>query len=132
MSTHHRIPARLSLWLRPLLVGVCVGVVCTTLLLLLCALLLYKLALPTTVVTPMALVALGLGGFGGGMAAGLCSREKGLLIGGLCGVLLALLLLIGGIADGRGPTWGYAVLEWAVLTVCSAAGGVLGVNRRHP
>ena len=118
MSTHHRIPARLSLWLRPLLVGVCVGVVCTTLLLLLCALLLYKLALPTTVVTPMALVALGLGGFGGGMAAGLGSREKG--------------LLIGGIADGKGPTWGYAVLEWAVLTVCSAAGGVLGVNRRHP
>ena len=132
MSAHHRVPARLSLWLRPLLVGVCVGVVCTTLLLLLCALLLYKLALPTTVVTPMALVALGLGGFGGGMAAGLCSREKGLLIGGLCGVLLALLLLSGGIADGKGPTWGYAVLEWAVLTVCSAAGGVLGVNRRHP
>ena len=132
MSAHHRVPARLSVWLRPLLVGVCGGVVCTTLLLLLCALLLYKLALPTTVVTPMALVALGLGGFGGGMAAGLCSREKGLLIGGLCGVLLALLLLIGGIADGRGPTWGYAVLEWAVLTVCSAAGGVLGVNRRHP
>ena len=59
-------------------------------------------------------------------------KEKGLLIGGLCGVLLALLLLIGGIADGKGPTWGYAVLEWAVLTVCSAAGGVLGVNRRHP
>ena len=132
MSTHHPIPARLSFWLRPLFVGVCVGVVCTTLLLLLCALLLYKLALPTAVVTPMALVALGLGGFGGGIAAGLCGKEKGLLIGGLCGVLLALLLLIVGIADGKGPTWGYAAFEWAVLTVCSAAGGVLGVNRRHP
>ncbi len=132
MSARHRIPTRLSSWLRPLFVGVCVGVVCTTLLLMLCALLLYKLALPTTAVTPMALVALGLGGLAGGIAAGLCSGEKGLLTGGLCGVLLALLLLIVGIADGRGPTWGYVVLEWAVLTVCSAAGGVLGVNRRHP
>lgn len=132
MSTHHRIPTRLSLWLRPVLIGVCVGVVCTTLLLILCALLLYKLALPTTVVTPMALAALGLGGLAGGLAAGMSGKEKGLLIGGLCGVVLALLLLIGSIADGRGPTWGYAVLEWAVLTVCSAAGGVLGVNRRHP
>ena len=132
MSAHHRVPTRLSVWLRPLFVGLCVGVVCTTLLLMLCALLLYKLALPTTAVTPMALVALGLGGFGGGMAVGLCSKGKGLLMGGLCGVLLALLLLVIGVADGKGPTWGYAVLEWAVLTVCSAAGGVLGVNRRHP
>ena len=132
MSAHHRVPTRLSVWLRPLFVGLCVGVVCTTLLLMLCALLLYKLALPTTAVTPMALVALGLGSFGGGMAVGLCSKGKGLLMGGLCGVLLALLLLVIGVADGKGPTWGYAVLEWAVLTVCSAAGGVLGVNRRHP
>lgn len=132
MSAHHRVPARLSVWLRPLFVGVCVGVVCTTLLLLLCALLLYKLALPTTVVMPMALVALGLGGLAGGIAVGLCSKGKGLLTGSLCGALLALLLLIVGIADGTGPTWGYAVLEWAVLTVCSAAGGVLGVNRHHP
>ena len=132
MSTHHPIPARLSAWLRPLLIGVCVGVVCTTLLLILCALLLYTLALPTAVVTPMALTALGLGGVAGGFAAGFCGKEKGLLTGGLCGVLLALILLIAGIADGSGPQWGYAVLQWAVLTVCSAAGGVLGVNRRHP
>ena len=132
MSAHHPTPTRPSLWLRPLLIGVCVGVVCTTLVLILCALLLYKLDLPTTVATPMALTALGLGGVAGGFTAGFCVREKGLLMGGLCGMLLALLLLLVSIADGSGLQWGYAVLRWAVLTVCSAAGGVLGVNRRHP
>lgn len=132
MSAHSFAPARLSVWLRPLLIGACVCVVCTTLLLLLCALLLYKLDLPTSAAAPMAFVALGLGGVVGGFAAGFCGREKGLLMGGLCGVLLAFLLLLVSLADGSGPQWGYAVLQWAVLTVCSAAGGVLGVNRRHP
>ena len=132
MSAHHPTPTRLSVWLRPLFVGVCVGVVFTTLMLILCALLLYKLDLPTAAATPMAFVALGLGGLAGGFAAGFCGKEKGLLMGGLCGILLALCLLMISIADGRGPAWGYAVLQWAVLTVCSAAGGVLGVNRRHP
>ena len=131
MPTPKRAPARLSPWLRPVAIGVCVGVVCVTLLLLLFALLIYKLSIPLSAVTPLALAALGLGGFAGGLVAGLCSRQNGLAVGAVCGTLLTLILLIVGLARGDGLSPGLAALKWAVLTVCSAAGGVLGVNRYH-
>ena len=132
MHTHKHVPTRLSSWLRPVLTGVGVGVVCATLFLLLFALFVYKLPLPTAIVTPLALAAMGLGGLAGGFAAGLCVKRQGWLVGAVCGTLLYVILLIAGVARGEDIAWGYALLKWAVLTVCSAAGGVLGVNRRHP
>lgn len=132
MHTHKPVSTRLPSWWRPLLTGVCVGVVGTTLALLLFALLIDKLSLPTAAVTPMAVAALGVGGLAGGFAAGLCGGRRGLLLGAVCGVLLFLILLIAGVAWGKALTPGYTVIKWAVLTACSAAGGVLGVNRRRP
>ena len=132
MHTHDHAPARLSSWLRPVLTGVSVGVVAATLFLLLFALLIYKLPIPTAAVTPLAVAAMGLGGFAGGFAAGVSAKQRGLLVGAVCGTLLFFVLLIAGLARGDGVAWGYAAIKWAVLTVCSAAGGVLGVNRRHP
>ena len=131
MHTHNRVPDRLSRWLRPVLTGVSIGVVCATLCLLLFALLIYKLPIPTAAVTPLAVAAMGLGGFVGGLAVGLGAKQRGLLAGAVCGTLLFLVLFIAGVARGDGVAWGYAAVKWAVLTVCSAAGGVLGVNRRR-
>ena len=127
MNTHTRLS--LPPFVRPLLIGLCVGVVTATLLLLLCALLVYKMTLPLGALTPMALVSTGLGGLAGGIAVGLSAKQHGLLMGAVCGTLLYLILLIAGLARG-GVAPAYAALKWAVLTVCSAAGGVWSVNRR--
>lgn len=127
MNAHTRLS--LSPFVKPLLIGLCVGVVTSTLLLLLCALLVYKMALPMGALTPMALAATGLGSLAGGIAVGLCAGQRGLLMGAVCGTLLYLILLIAGLARG-GVAPAYAALKWAVLTVCSAAGGVWSVNRR--
>ena len=127
MNTRNRLS--LPPFVKPLLIGLCVGVVTATLLLLLCALLVYKMTLPIGALTPMALVATGLGSLAGGIAVGLSAKQSGLLMGAVCGTLVYLILLIAGLARG-GVAPGYAALKWAVLTVCSAAGGVWGVNRR--
>lgn len=127
MSVHTSL--RLPPYIKSLLIGLCVGVVTATLLLLLCALLLYKMDLPLGAATPMALAAIGLGGLAGGVAVGLSARQQGLLWGAVCGTLLYLVLLMAGLTRG-GVAPGYAILKWAVLTVCSAAGSVWGVNRR--
>ena len=102
-----------------------------TLFLLLFALLFFKLSIPLSAVTPLAMAALGLGGFAGGLAAGLSSRQNGLAVGAVCGVLLTLILLVVSLARGAEVSPGLTALKGAVLTVCSAAGGVLGVNRYH-
>ena len=125
-----RTPSPLSPLLKPILIGLSVGAVAATGFLLLSALLVYKLALPLGMVTPMAVTAMGLGSFFGGIAAGLSTRERGLLVGAACGALLFLILLIAGLARTGDAALGYAALKGAVMTACSAAGGVLGVNRR--
>ncbi len=130
MSAHTSF--RLPPYAKSLLIGLCVGVVGGTLLLLIGALLLYKLNLPLGAVTPMALAALGLGGLGGGVAVGLCAKQKGLLLGAVCGTLMYLILLIAGAIRGGDMAPAYAALKWAVVTVCSAVGGVWSVNRRRP
>ena len=127
MSTHTRLS--LPPFVKPLLIGMCVGVVTATLLLLLCALLVFKTSLPSGAITPMALVATGVGGLAGGIATGLSAGQKGLLLGAVCRTLLYLILLIIGLARG-GVAPAYAAIKWAMLTVCSAAGSVWGVNRR--
>jgi putative membrane protein (TIGR04086 family) len=71
-----------------------------------------------------------LGALVGGAVAGLCHKQKGLLIGAVCGTLMALILLVVGWVHTGGVALGYAALKWAVLTVCSAAGGLWSVNRR--
>ena len=131
MTTHHTTPTGLSSWWRPVLIGVCVGVVCTTLVLLLCAFLLLRLGISPSAATPMAVVSAAVGSVAGGFAAGLCGGRKGLLLGAVCGTLFYALVLAVGLISGADLVVGYALLKWAVLTVCSAAGGVLGVNRRH-
>ena len=119
----------LTTLLRPIGVGLCVGVVTATLLLLVCALLIYKMDLPLGATTPLALVAIGIGGLLGGGAVGLSAKQQGLLLGAVCGTLMYLILLIAGLARGDIAP-GYAAIKWAVLAVCSAAGSVWGVNRR--
>lgn len=131
MNTHTRTNRPWPPYITPLTLGVSVGVVTATLLLLLCALLIEKLAVPAGAVTAMALVAVGVGGLAGGFTTGLGIKKNGLLWGALCGTLLYLILLMAGLARG-GVAPGYAAIKWAVLTVCSAAGGVVGVNRRQP
>lgn len=128
MSAHTRF--HLPPYAKSLLIGLCVGVVAATGLLLLCALLLYKLSLPDGAVVPMAVTAMGLGCLIGGGAVGLSAKKQGLILGAVCGTLLYLFLLIAGLIRTGGTAIGYAALKWAVCAVCSAIGGVWGVNRR--
>lgn len=124
-------PSLLRRWLRPLLVGVCVGVVSGTLLLLGAALLLRAADLPAGAVTPLALGAAGLGTLAAGFAAALMAGERGLLVGALCGTLIYLLLLPVGLTRFGGAEGAFALTKWAVLTVCGAVGGLIGVNRKR-
>ncbi len=118
-------------WLRPLLLGLCVGVAGGTLLLLGAALLLQSADLPAGAIPALAVGAAGGGALAAGWTAALLSRARGLLMGALCATLLFLLLLVTGLVRSGGIEGGYALTKWAVLTVCGAVGGLIGVNRRH-
>lgn len=131
MNTQSTTRTVLQQWVRPLLVGLCVGVLCCTLLLLLAALAIQSVEIPRAAVTPLATVAAGIGAFAGGLAAALAAGRRGLVMGALCGILLFVIVLLAGLARATGIDPGYAAIKLAVLTVAGAIGGVLGVNRKR-
>ena len=124
-------PSFLRCWLRPVLLGLCVGVLCGTLLLLLMALAIRSVDVPRAMVSPMAITAAAVAAFSAGLTAALSARKNGLILGVLCGLLLFFLLLIAGLARATGLSGQQTVIKLAVLTVAGALGGVLGVRRRR-
>ena len=116
--------------IRPLLWGLCVGVIFTALLLLLAALLIRSVVVPRAAVVPLAYAAAGAGAFAGGLLTARLTGQNGLLSGAVCGVLFYGILLSASclLADGGSgtPLW----VKPLLLTACGAVGGVFGVNRK--
>ena len=131
MKTQDRSQSFLQRWLRPVLVGTCVGVLAGTLLLLGMAWLVRSVDVPRAAITPMAITAAGIGAFAAGLTAALAAKKNGLLLGLLCGLVLFFILLLAGVARATGVSGSLAVIKLAVLTLAGALGGVLGVNRRR-
>lgn len=115
---------------RPLLVGLCVGVISCTLLLLLMALAIGSVDIPRRLVLPLAIAAGAVAAFLAGLVAARLSGKNGLLLGLTCGLLLFLLILIAGFVRYTGVDTGVSAVKLAVLLVAGGVGGVLGVNKR--
>ncbi len=118
-------------WVKPVLIGLAVGVLCCILLLLAMAATVQTVDVPRRVTMPLAVSAGALGAFFAGLTAARISRRRGLLLGALCGLLLFLMILAAGFARYSGVSGGYAMVKMAVLMLCGAAGGFIGVGKRH-
>ncbi len=128
MKTHKEDSAMVKKILRPLIIGVTVGAVCCVLALMAMAAIMAAKDIPKAAVTPMAIVAAAFGAFLGGAAAARISKEKGLLYGAGCGLLLFLLVMIAGFAILRDVRGTLLFVKLAVLVGCGAVGGIVGVN----
>lgn len=131
MKTHDRSQPFFSLWIRPVLVGGAIGVLCCTLLLLLMALIVQTVDVPRGAAMPLAIAAAAVGAFAAGLTAALISRRKGLVLGAASGLVLFLAILMAGFARYTAVDGGTAMLKLLVLMAAGGLGGVLGVNRRR-
>lgn len=122
--------AMVKRFLRPVIIGAVVGALCCTLLLAVMAAIVASQDIPKAAITPMAIVAAAAGAFFGGFAAARIAREKGLLIGGACGLLLFILVALAGFAFLKEIRGAYILVKLAVMLVLAALGGVIGVNLR--
>ena len=122
--------AMVKRFLRPVIIGAVVGALCCTLLLAVMAAIVASQDIPKAASTPMAIVAAAAGAFFGGFAAARIAKEKGLLIGGACGLLLFILVALAGFAFLKEIRGAYILVKLAVMLVLSALGGVIGVNLR--
>lgn len=118
---------------RPVLWGVAVGGIVTTLLLILMAVGMALKDIPQGIVTPLATAAAAIGSFIGGLTAARIAKRQGLLIGALCGALLYALIWLTGVGHVGDMQASSIFIKWAILIACGAVGGIVGVNlRRRP
>lgn len=118
-------------FLRPVLLGVCVGALVCVVVLLLLAVLLTVTDIPKAAVTPMAVAAAGIGAFFGGLTAGALAKEKGWLFGLTTGAVLYLLIFLMALPRLPEVSGSYALIKLLILIGCGAVGGMVGVNTRR-
>ncbi len=127
MSTRKEVSTAARI-LRPLGMGLGIGVIVCAIVLLIAAAIMTTGILPASAVTPVALAAAAIGAFISGFVAARLSRERGLLYGAGVGLLLFLLITIAGMLSLQ-ELRGTMMLLRAALTIgFGALGGVLGVN----
>ena len=130
MRAHDRTPSFFHRWLRPVLVGVAVGLIGCIGLLMLMALIVQSVDVPRAAILPLAIAAAAIGAFLAGLTAAAIAGQKGLLLGAVCGLVLWLLILLAGVARYEGVSGGNALIKLAALLLSGGIGGVLGVNMR--
>jgi len=132
MSSRERVSDQTGLRrnIRPVLISVLAGAVVCVILLVLFAFVLSAQNIPQALVSPMATVAVSIGGLASGYICAKMMRENGLVYGLLCGGLLAVLLLLGSFGIGDNGLGVPALFKIIFILLCGMLGGVLGVNTR--
>lgn len=130
MSVRNGSPSFFEQWVRPVLIGLAVGVIVCILLLMLMAAAVQSVDVPRRATTPLAVAAGAAGAFAAGLTAAAITGRRGLPVGAVCGLTLFLLILIAGFVRYSGVGSGYAFIKLAALLVSGSVGGALGMNLR--
>lgn len=113
---------------KPLVSGLIIGLIITSLLFVLFALAMSFFILPTNSANIVASISIAVGTFLGGYFAAKKLAKNGLIIGALCGFAMFLLFTIIGIAAfGTAPS-ASTLIRLLIFVTSGAIGGILGVG----
>lgn len=112
-----------------MLKAVTFGLLATTVVLLLFSFVMCKKDVPFVLLNPFSAGLLMLGSFLSGYLAARRIRERGMIIGALCGLIIFSLLLLASVMN-RFDVGLAAFIKLAISVVSGAIGGILGVNAK--
>ena len=117
--------------LKGVLWGVLAGETVTVLLLLLFALVMTLAGLPLAAADWLSAIAFCFGAFASGFFASMIVKQKGLLIGLICGVILTVIMFLIGTVFSKIDTSLFLLLKAGGSILFGIIGGILGVNRKQ-
>lgn len=121
---------RIQRYLKAALIAILFGELVTMGALLLFSLALCRLEVPPLAADCMAVAAAAAGALTAGYSCGRLLKEKGLLLGMLCGGLLLLILFLFSVGFHQSASPVTLCVKAGAVLLCAALGGILGVNRR--
>ncbi len=117
--------------IKGLVTGTLTGIAVTFILVLVCVYAVVKMqTIPYSAIAPMIIITASIGSFAGGYLAGRVSRQNGLLLGAVCGLLLFLCMLGAGVLSG-GIIGATTLLRLLLPLTAGALGGIAAVNKRR-
>ena len=117
---------------KPIIFGVLSAVLITAVLLCLSAVVLNMMpSIPYGITDYLTTAAAGLGALTGSYIASAITRNRGLIIGLLCGFIMLVIIIAIGLSNGGNDVSVMTAIRSAVLLICGAVGGILGVNRKE-
>ena len=115
---------------KPVIAGLILGAVVTFLMLMLLAVLLTVKDFPASAAVAFSSIAAGIGAFFSGFLAARIVGRKGLMIGGLTGILLYLIVTLISLAVSAADFTLLSLVKLAIILLAAVIGGVCGVNTR--
>lgn len=116
---------------KPVAISCLSGAAISTAILLVFALVMSVRDVPAVLINPLACAAIAVGSFFAGFLCAKMLRQRGMLFGALCGILMFGILLFTSLTL-TGDAFGWIVLIKLVIVMTSAMiGGVIGVNTRR-
>lgn len=116
---------------KPVAISCLSGAAISTAILLVFALVMSVRDVPAVLINPLACAAIAVGSFFAGFLCAKMLRQRGMLFGALCGILMFGILLFTSLTL-TGEAFGWIVLIKLVIVMTSAMiGGVIGVNTRR-
>ncbi len=112
-----------------MLKAVTFGLLATTVVLLLFSFLMCKKDVPFMLLNPFSAGLLMLGSFISGYLAARRIRERGMMVGALCGLMIFLLLMLASFMN-KFDVGLIALLKLIIAVVSGAIGGIIGVNAK--
>ena len=112
-----------------MLKAVTFGLLATTVVLLLFSFLMCKKDVPFVLLNPFSAGLLMLGSFISGYLAARRIRERGMMVGALCGLMIFLMLMLASFMN-KFDVGLIALLKLIIAVVSGAIGGIIGVNAK--
>ena len=94
------------------------------------AFILSRINAPAVMVSVLATVALGIGGYFGGYFCARKRRRNGMFMGVMCGVLIFMTVLIFGAVFAKAALGISSAGKLMITMLCGAVGGIVGVNTK--
>lgn len=94
------------------------------------AFVLSRINAPAVLVSVLATIALGIGGYFGGY---LCARKRhknGMMLGVICGIIIFMVILLIGAVFAKAALGLGSAGKLMLTMICGAVGGVVGVNTK--
>lgn len=108
-----------------------VGVLITTALLFLAALVISSIDFPQSAIAPVAIAAAVAGCFGAGFICARKTKSNGMLYGFVCGMVIFFLCLLCEVSFMGGEIGMLALYKLIICVTSAMIGGILGVNKRR-